>query len=102
MRRCPNADDIIRDQDLDGGATLISATTLARFMVLALVLLMGACAAPAAPSGGPAPREDRPAQPAAPKKLTIALQREYETADGGEGALLLRDGLVLNQQGVQT
>src|SRR5688572_18255498 len=71
-----------------------------------LVMLVASCA-PAAPapvgSGtqlGAQPQDERP-RATGPKTLTVALQREYDTAaDTGEGVYLLRDGLVLNRAGV--
>jgi len=62
--------------------------------LLALVFLVSACA-PQSTREGSGVGGDQSARVTGPKKLTIALQREYDTADGGEGAFLLRDGLVL-------
>src|SRR5262245_34303885 len=69
--------------------------------VMMLGILVSACAAqaPASPAGGSVATDAPLAK--APKKLTIAIQREYDTADGGEGAYLMRDALVFNREGVQ-
>lgn len=71
-----------------------------RVGILVVVLLVMACAPQStAPGSQGQPSEERP-RSTGPKTLTIALQREYDTAIEGEGVHLLRDGLVLSRAGV--
>lgn len=64
--------------------------------LLALALLASACAPQVTP-GPPGVAQGTEARP--PKVLTIGLQREYDTASGGEGGDVLHDALVREQQG---
>src|SRR5205085_1569857 len=63
------------------------------------MLLLGACGSGATGRSSTDPRGDVP-HAVAPKTLTIALQREYDTAtEAGEGRYLLGDGLVVSHAG---
>lgn len=73
-----------------------SSSSVCVLALLATAMLLGGCGpqGPAAGAGG----ADR-GQPRAPKLLTIGLQREYDTASGGEGGDVLHDALVRERQG---
>ena len=72
-------------------ATMSSSFTRALAAVAALGLVLTACAPQSGPGGSRSAGDENP-RSAGPKILTIALQREYDTAVEGEGEYLLRDG----------
>lgn len=61
-------------------------------------LLVTACGPQAAPAATQRPGDQGQAR--APKLLTIGMQREYDTANGGEGSDLLHDALVQDRLGL--